>query len=90
MSKGFSHCEAGPLVRSSYHADEQVNEASKSVRRKRNKENARALWRFSRINFGRKGRFFSSYGRNSSCHLHLLDSICSRLEGILHLLNRFG
>ncbi|WP_216831028.1 lipoyl synthase [Alkalihalobacterium elongatum] len=27
MSKGFSHCEAGPLVRSSYHADEQVNEA---------------------------------------------------------------
>ncbi|MGW8263416.1 lipoyl synthase, partial [Bacillus sp. LR--39] len=29
MQKGFSHCEAGPLVRSSYHADEQVNEASK-------------------------------------------------------------
>lgn len=29
MSKGFSHCEAGPLVRSSYHADEQVNEAAK-------------------------------------------------------------
>ncbi|WP_017726379.1 lipoyl synthase [Halalkalibacterium ligniniphilum] len=27
LSKGFSHCEAGPLVRSSYHADEQVNEA---------------------------------------------------------------
>lgn len=27
MQKGFSHCEAGPLVRSSYHADEQVNEA---------------------------------------------------------------
>jgi lipoic acid synthetase len=25
LSKGFSHCEAGPLVRSSYHADEQVN-----------------------------------------------------------------
>lgn len=24
MLKGFSHCEAGPLVRSSYHADEQV------------------------------------------------------------------
>lgn len=24
MKKGFSHCEAGPLVRSSYHADEQV------------------------------------------------------------------
>ncbi|MEK5323458.1 lipoyl synthase [Aeribacillus sp. FSL M8-0254] len=29
LSKGFSHCEAGPLVRSSYHADEQVNEAAK-------------------------------------------------------------
>ncbi|MBI0577575.1 lipoyl synthase [Neobacillus cucumis] len=29
MSKGFSHCQAGPLVRSSYHADEQVNEAAK-------------------------------------------------------------
>ena len=29
MNKGFSHCEAGPLVRSSYHADEQVNAASK-------------------------------------------------------------
>ena len=28
-SKGFSHCEAGPLVRSSYHADEQVNAAAK-------------------------------------------------------------
>ncbi|MBB6450211.1 lipoic acid synthetase [Geomicrobium halophilum] len=27
MKKGFSHCEAGPLVRSSYHADEQVNKA---------------------------------------------------------------
>lgn len=27
MSKGFSHCESGPLVRSSYHADEQVNQA---------------------------------------------------------------
>ena len=25
LSKGFNHCEAGPLVRSSYHADEQVN-----------------------------------------------------------------
>nr|WP_275582014.1 lipoyl synthase [Bacillus ectoiniformans] len=30
MTKGFSHCEAGPLVRSSYHADEQVNAASKA------------------------------------------------------------
>ncbi|KIL42640.1 lipoyl synthase [Jeotgalibacillus soli] len=29
MSKGFKHCEAGPLVRSSYHADEQVNAASR-------------------------------------------------------------
>jgi len=29
LSKGFSHCEAGPLVRSSYHADEQVNESAK-------------------------------------------------------------
>ncbi|MFH7818655.1 lipoyl synthase [Neobacillus thermocopriae] len=29
LSKGFSHCEAGPLVRSSYHADEQVNTAAK-------------------------------------------------------------
>jgi lipoyl synthase len=27
MSKGFSHCESGPLVRSSYHADEQVHAA---------------------------------------------------------------
>jgi lipoyl synthase len=32
LSKGFSHCEAGPLVRSSYHADEQVN-ASAAQRR---------------------------------------------------------
>lgn len=31
MSKGFSHCEAGPLVRSSYHADEQVNAATVTV-----------------------------------------------------------
>lgn len=30
MTKGFSHVEAGPLVRSSYHADEQVNEAAKA------------------------------------------------------------
>lgn len=29
LSIGFSHCESGPLVRSSYHADEQVNAASK-------------------------------------------------------------
>ncbi|OCA87612.1 lipoyl synthase [Bacillus sp. FJAT-27225] len=30
LSKGFSHCESGPLVRSSYHADEQVNSAAKA------------------------------------------------------------
>lgn len=29
MEKGFSHCESGPLVRSSYHADEQVNASAK-------------------------------------------------------------
>ena len=33
MGKGFSHCEAGPLVRSSYHADEQVNAAAKERQR---------------------------------------------------------
>jgi lipoic acid synthetase len=31
MSKGFSHCEAGPLVRSSYHADEQVRATKVNV-----------------------------------------------------------
>lgn len=25
LEKGFKHCESGPLVRSSYHADEQVS-----------------------------------------------------------------
>lgn len=30
LSKGFSHCESGPLVRSSYHADEQVHSAAKN------------------------------------------------------------
>ena len=30
LEKGFSHCESGPLVRSSYHADEQVNSAAKT------------------------------------------------------------
>ncbi|MFX3630442.1 MAG: lipoyl synthase [Ectobacillus sp.] len=30
LSKGFSHCEAGPLVRSSYHADEQVKSAQQN------------------------------------------------------------
>lgn len=29
LQQGFTHCEAGPLVRSSYHADEQVREAKK-------------------------------------------------------------
>ncbi len=33
MSKGFSHCQAGPLVRSSYHADEQVNAAARERQR---------------------------------------------------------
>ncbi|WP_110925628.1 lipoyl synthase [Planococcus massiliensis] len=33
MAKGFSHCQAGPLVRSSYHADEQVNAAAKERQR---------------------------------------------------------
>ncbi|ANU18174.1 lipoyl synthase [Planococcus maritimus] len=28
LAKGFKHCEAGPMVRSSYHADEQVNETA--------------------------------------------------------------
>lgn len=31
LSKGFRHCEAGPLVRSSYHADEQVNAATRQL-----------------------------------------------------------
>ena len=31
LSKGFSHCESGPLVRSSYHADEQVQSAKEKV-----------------------------------------------------------
>nr|WP_017554579.1 lipoyl synthase [Heyndrickxia coagulans] len=30
LEKGFSHCESGPLVRSSYHADEQVGAAAKA------------------------------------------------------------
>ncbi|MDR7072915.1 lipoyl synthase [Fictibacillus barbaricus] len=30
FSKGFKHCESGPLVRSSYHADEQVNAAAQN------------------------------------------------------------
>ena len=31
MEKGFTHCEAGPLVRSSYHADEQVNASNEQL-----------------------------------------------------------
>ncbi|MGG1326967.1 lipoyl synthase [Bacillus tropicus] len=31
LSKDFSHCEAGPLVRSSYHADEQVRSAKEKT-----------------------------------------------------------
>ncbi|WP_416147097.1 lipoyl synthase [Salipaludibacillus sp. HK11] len=31
MTKGFKHCESGPLVRSSYHADEQVDAAQKNA-----------------------------------------------------------
>lgn len=34
LKKGFSHCEAGPLVRSSYHADEQVTAAAAQRRMK--------------------------------------------------------
>jgi lipoyl synthase len=41
LEKGFSHCEAGPLVRSSYHADEQVNEAAKHKQLLGEKENAK-------------------------------------------------
>lgn len=29
LQKGFKHCESGPMVRSSYHADEQVNQAAR-------------------------------------------------------------
>ncbi|RLL42040.1 lipoyl synthase [Oceanobacillus piezotolerans] len=32
LQKGFTHCEAGPLVRSSYHADEQVTQAAAQKR----------------------------------------------------------
>ena len=31
IAPGFSHCEAGPLVRSSYHADEQVRSAKENT-----------------------------------------------------------
>lgn len=42
MTKGFSHCEAGPLVRSSYHADEQVNAAAKVKQAQGEKETLEA------------------------------------------------
>lgn len=32
LEKGFKHCESGPLVRSSYHADEQVNYTARQRR----------------------------------------------------------
>jgi lipoyl synthase len=31
LEKGFKHCESGPMVRSSYHADEQVNAAKQAT-----------------------------------------------------------
>ena len=33
LKKGFTHCESGPFVRSSYHADEQVPQKSLDVRK---------------------------------------------------------
>ena len=38
LKKGFDHCEAGPLVRSSYHADEQVSKTAAQRRIKYMKE----------------------------------------------------
>ncbi|ASN07229.1 lipoyl synthase [Virgibacillus necropolis] len=38
LEKGFQHCESGPLVRSSYHADEQVSQTSAQRRIKYMKE----------------------------------------------------
>lgn len=38
LAKGFSHCESGPLVRSSYHADEQAQSGSKKEHLKDEKE----------------------------------------------------
>ncbi|MEC5424557.1 lipoyl synthase [Virgibacillus sp. C22-A2] len=38
INKGFTHCESGPLVRSSYHADEQVSQTSAQRRIKYMKE----------------------------------------------------
>src|SRR5690625_2578411 len=34
LEKGFRHCQSGPLVRSSYHADEQVTKAAAERREK--------------------------------------------------------
>lgn len=34
LEKGFKHCKSGPLVRSSYHADEQVSESAAQRRLK--------------------------------------------------------
>lgn len=31
LTHGFSHCESGPLVRSSYHADEQVSAVNQTI-----------------------------------------------------------
>ncbi|MCQ6276552.1 lipoyl synthase [Bacillus sp. V3B] len=42
MEKGFSHCESGPLVRSSYHADDQVNAAAKQKHLQAEKEMKKA------------------------------------------------
>lgn len=38
LQKGFKHCESGPLVRSSYHADEQVNQAARKRQESANVE----------------------------------------------------
>ncbi|HEX6593156.1 MAG TPA: lipoyl synthase [Bacillota bacterium] len=38
LEKGFRHCQSGPLVRSSYHADEQVTEAAARRRNKHENE----------------------------------------------------
>lgn len=43
LEKGFSHCESGPLVRSSYHADEQVGAAAKAKHILGNMEQAQQI-----------------------------------------------
>ncbi|MGA2642570.1 MAG: hypothetical protein ABSG21_16900, partial [Spirochaetia bacterium] len=40
LQKGFLHCEAGPLVRSSYHAGEQYDSFRKNFERIRAKRTA--------------------------------------------------